>query len=53
MITNFVCCCDCEYAEVCHNCDAYGGCEDGKVKEIFVSISLNNINEEIAKLNDN
>ena len=53
MINNFVCCCDCEYQEICNNYDAYGGCKNGKVKEIFVSISLNNRYEDIAKLNDN
>lgn len=53
MISNYVCCCDCEHQKVCHIYDAHGGCKNGKVKEIFVSISLNNRNEENAKLNDN
>ena len=53
MIDNFVCCCDCEYAEICFNHDAYSGCKDGKIKNINVSISLNNQNKQDAKLNDN
>ena len=53
MIDNFVCCCDCDYVEICLNQDPYGGCKDGKVKDSFVSISLTNKNEKIAKLGDN
>ena len=46
-------CCDCDYVEVYLNQNPYGDCKNGKIKEIFVSISLNNKNEEIAKLIDN
>lgn len=53
MIDNFVCCCDCEYAEICLNQDAYGGCKNGKVKENTFSISLKNLSKADAKLNDN
>ena len=30
MITNYVCCEDCEYKNFCHNFDAFFGCVDGK-----------------------
>ena len=30
MISNFVCCCDCEYQDFCHHFDAFFGCIEGK-----------------------
>ena len=53
MISKFVCCCDCEYADICCAQDAYGGCINGKPKENLTTIFSNNQVKDNAKLNDN
>jgi hypothetical protein len=52
-MNNYICCCECEYQDICYACDAFGGCTAGKRKEHEPNILLMVKVGKYAKLNDN
>lgn len=52
MISNFICCCDCEYQEICHNFDAFFGCPEGVAKSLNEKLENDKI-ENVSLLSKN